>query len=264
MDKKNEFYVGWQDQMPAGNKSFIKRIIIAIFLAIPLLALVMVKLQKPFNAHKFELGKVKAFTGTYIAKPLPMLVVGADDVPAGFASSILLVGYGKFGAEGIMQEIEETAGELNGKNITLKGTLIYGDGKVLVELTDRESSLVKINDHTVSATTSLAVRKRVKLSGEILDPKCYFGVMKPGEGKIHKSCAIRCISGGIPAVFRQSTGDNQNPYQYYLLLGEEGDKINKQLLPFIAGHISIEGEASRIVDWDILYLGSDQLQSIDK
>ena len=40
------------------------------------------------------------------------------------------------------------------------------------------------------------------VKGEIVDPKCFFGVMKPGEGKPHKDCAIRCILGGIPPVLK--------------------------------------------------------------
>ena len=43
----------------------------------------------------------------------------------------------------------------------------------------------------------------VTLKGEIIDPKCYLGAMKPGGGKTHKACAMRCIAGGIP---RRQTG----------------------------------------------------------
>jgi len=36
------------------------------------------------------------------------------------------------------------------------------------------------------------------LVGEIVDSKCYFGNMNPGNGKVHRDCAVRCMSGGIP------------------------------------------------------------------
>ena len=39
---------------------------------------------------------------------------------------------------------------------------------------------------------------RVELTGEIVDSKCFLGVMKPGRGKPHRSCAARCLAGGIP------------------------------------------------------------------
>ena len=41
----------------------------------------------------------------------------------------------------------------------------------------------------------------VTLTGEIVDTKCHFGVMKAGEGKVHRECAVRCISGGAPPGF---------------------------------------------------------------
>ena len=34
-----------------------------------------------------------------------------------------------------------------------------------------------------------------------MDSKCYLGAMNPGSGKVHRDCAVRCISGGIPPIF---------------------------------------------------------------
>ena len=39
------------------------------------------------------------------------------------------------------------------------------------------------------------------LIGEIVDSKRYLGVMNPGNGKVHRDCAVRCLSGGIPPIF---------------------------------------------------------------
>ena len=36
--------------------------------------------------------------------------------------------------------------------------------------------------------------------GEIVDSKCFLGVMNPGRLTPHRACAIRCISGGVPPV----------------------------------------------------------------
>jgi hypothetical protein len=36
------------------------------------------------------------------------------------------------------------------------------------------------------------------LIGEIVDTKCFLGVMNPGEGKVPRECAALCLSGGIP------------------------------------------------------------------
>ena len=88
------------------------------------------------------------------------------------------------------------------------------------------------------------------LEGEIIDPKCYFGVMKPGFGKIHRSCAVRCISGGIPPVF--ATSDENNISEYYLITDEKGKAINKDILAFIGKPSKIKGVVEKIDDWYLL------------
>lgn len=73
--------------------------------------------------------------------------------------------------------------------------------------------------------------------------------MKPAEGKVHKSCAIRCVSGGIPPVFRVKT---EGKNTYYVLRGAEGEPINKEILPFIGEPVSLNGEASEENGWGVL------------
>ena len=34
--------------------------------------------------------------------------------------------------------------------------------------------------------------------GELVDTKCFLGVMRPATGKVHRGCAVRCLSGGAP------------------------------------------------------------------
>ena len=50
------------------------------------------------------------------------------------------------------------------------------------------------------ATERRTVAERVMLRGEIVDSKCYLGVMNPGEGTVHRDCAARCLSGGLPPM----------------------------------------------------------------
>jgi hypothetical protein len=38
------------------------------------------------------------------------------------------------------------------------------------------------------------------LVGEIVDSKCYLGIMNPGETNPHRECAALCIGGGIPPL----------------------------------------------------------------
>jgi hypothetical protein len=83
-----------------------------------------------------------------------------------------------------------------------EGTLIYGDCKTLLELINQESSVVKKTSKKVYPLPQATKKVTVHLEGEILDPKCYFEIMKPGEGKIHK--AVK--SGASAKVFRLYSG----------------------------------------------------------
>jgi len=82
------------------------------------------------------------------------------------------------------------------------------------------------------------------LTGEIVDSKCYLGVMNPGQGKVHRDCAARCISGGIPPAFivRDTSGESQT----LMLVGDDGRKLHRELLDYVAEPARISGRLSRV------------------
>src|SRR5690606_3083584 len=98
--------------------------------------------------------------------------------------------FGKFGAQPLVRG-------LAGRRVRLRGALIYRDNQTMIEI--EPGSLVETG---MGSIPEQSVREwgEVRLVGEIVDSKCFLGVMNPGNLKTHKSCAIRCISGGIPPV----------------------------------------------------------------
>jgi hypothetical protein len=64
----------------------------------------------------------------------------------------------------------------------------------------------------------------VTLTGELVDTKCYIGVMRPATGKVHRACAIRCLSGGVPPglLLRDADGNGV----VLLLAGTEGRALD--------------------------------------
>jgi hypothetical protein len=62
--------------------------------------------------------------------------------------------------------------------------------------------------------------------------------MNPGAGKVHRDCAVRCISGGIPPAFlvRDSSGNLVT-----LLLAN----WKRELLEHVAEPVAIRGRLSR-------------------
>ena len=262
MNKSDKpFYIGWQDKMPNDQKNYLKRFILLIFIGLPLLAIAIVYAQKGFNNHIFEFGISTELTGIYYDKPIPIIEIESSNNAKISSSHVLLVGYGKHGAEGILKQIEATHESLNGKKITIEGTLIQGEGKSLLELTKKENSLIKIHNDKRLISKPKKPQDFKTFKGEILDPKCYFGVMKPAEGKIHKSCAIRCISGGIPPILRVVSDNDKN--DYFILLGENGEKINQQILDKVAENTSISGRHGKLNGWNYIYTNPQNIKLIE-
>jgi hypothetical protein len=80
-------------------------------------------------------------------------------------------------------------------------------------------------------------------TGEIVDSKCFLGVMNPGQLTPHRACAIRCISGGVSPVLlvRQKDG----PAIYLLLVSADGNPVNKDVLNLVAEPVEITGDVER-------------------
>ena len=100
--------------------------------------------------------------------------------------------------------------------------------KTLLQIDENDDPLINLGDTGTNKISPLVKELGTfQLNGEVLDPKCYFGVMKPGHGKPHRDCAIRCIAGGIIPVFwvRNEKGEAD----YYLILDAKGKKMNDEL-----------------------------------
>ena len=139
--------------------------------------------------------------------------------------------------------------------VRFRGTRIHYDGIHLFELSDGLEALLEVSG-IHSTIPALEEGPERILLGEILDPKCYFGVMRPGEGKPHKSCAARCIAGGIPAVFKAP--EQLAKRDYYLILGADGTSANEQLSAFAGEPVALCGQEYVYGDWKLFYLDTDQ------
>jgi len=257
----DEFYVGYLPVMPRMTRLFLKKTVIAIFLVMALICGLIVLNQRMFTTNNFEYGIPSKLEGVIYTEPVPRLVInlGVDQHGNKIFKTILLVGYGKSGADQAIQSIEAKLGRsIVGKRIALNGYLIYGDGKALLQISGDENSNPLIAENTETQSKLIEIGE-VIVFGEVIDPKCYFGVMKPGEGKPHRSCAIRCLAGGIPPVFHVGTSS-----EYYFLLGEDFQPINDQVLSLVGDQVKLEGKVMRMHEWKVLVVKRDKLMSLAK
>jgi len=259
MKNNDEFYVSYiEDSIGTKTKQTLKRFIAVAVGIVILAALVFSFSQKPFKNSTFELTSAKKITGTFHENPYPMLRV---EIAENTYKNILLLGFGKSSANPFLEKIRNEVKDINGKTVTIEGNLIYYNGKTLIQITDDE----KVTLAKIDASNKIPVKtviSEMTLQGEIIDPKCYFGVMKPGKGKIHRSCAVRCISGGIPPVL--ATTDKNNISQYFLLTDLQGNPINNDILPYIGKPSKIKGIVEKMEDWYIMKINVSDILDLNK
>jgi hypothetical protein len=229
----NDFYVGYLPNAPPSLAHFVRRVILLLCLLGVAIALALVAGQLPFANSAFEYGKMRGFEGIIEARPYPTLLV-ARPGEVGLAdkhSRYLLVAPGKHGADNIVEGFD-------GKEVRLKGQLIYRASETMIEV--EPGSIAPLDSPLVPQIPTVDIGA-VTVTGQIVDSKCYLGVMNPGNGKVHRDCAARCISGGIPPIFVTLDGERQ-----FVLVGPDGNAIAPDALrEFVAEPITITGEALR-------------------
>lgn len=243
----DEFYIGYAAIMPKATAKLIGFVTLILMFVAGAFAVILVYGQNPFAPGIYEFGNVKEFSGTIQAEPIPFLLVERFDqnetgeaVP--FFDRYPLVSEGKFGFD---------ASNLRDKRVNLKGSLIYRDDTRMIEVVSNSVEVVSADDGPKDVAQTLGTHV---LKGEIVDSKCYLGVMNPGEAKPHKECAIRCLSGGVPPLF--VVKDTQGNRSELWLVAEK-----RTFLDYVAEPIEIKGEIKR--QGDKLFLYPESLTRID-
>jgi hypothetical protein len=239
----NDFYVGYLPKAPIALARFVRKVIVTIGLLAVAAALVLVVGQTPFANSAFEYGKLRSFEGVVVTRPFPTLLVArpGEIGQQEKYSRYLLVAPGKHGADDLVAGFD-------GRQVRLQGQLIYREGGTMVEIAPDSVTVVDTAPAIQDTTRDMGA---VTVTGEIVDSKCFLGVMNPGQGKVHRDCAARCLSGGIPPIFVTTDGHKQ-----FLLVGLDGRALGRDALrEFVAEPITIRGE--------FLQQGESQLLRID-
>ena len=241
----DDFYIGWEAKAAPSIGRMVRKAVISLLLLVLLVAITLAYSQHTIGVCVFEWGTVKKISGVLKLQPYPHLLVprpGATGIQTAFSTYSLVAPF-KFGLD------REKLSALDGKTVSLQGTLIYRGNQTMVEALPES---IKIADHqsaSLRGMDSIGLGRQT-LTGEIVDSKCFLGVMNPGQLLPHRACAIRCISGGVPPVLlvRQKAG----PAIYLLLVSANGKPVNQQVLDLVAEPVQITGDVERQGDWLIL------------
>lgn len=245
------FYVGYLPDAPPGVARYLRPRIAGIIAIGLLVALLVTLSERPFANATFEYGVTRSFDGVLSEFPYPTLLVRrpgqSDTMPY---SRYLLVGQGKFGVQA------QVAG-LHGTAVRIDGTLIYREQQTMIELAPDGLITRSATGVDMPADEPLG---NVVLRGEIVDSKCYLGVMKPAAFKPHKACAIRCLAGGIPAILVVRRPDGST--DHVLLADLDGRALNDRILDRVAEPVAVTGALHRRGADLVLYADPAQIERL--
>ncbi len=242
---QGEMYVGYQKAAPPALARFTRRAVALLLASVALFAAATAFDQGPFSASVFEFGVEREFEGILVETPFPMLRIDRSKLPKGAPDfpDYLLVSFGKHGAQG------EALG-FAGQPVRLRGSLIHGSQGAMIELVPGSISGLASTANVARKADGEALGE-VTLRGEIVDSKCFLGVMKPGRGKTHRGCASLCIRGGIPPALLVR-GETVAGARLILLVDTEGRPLDERMLGWVAQPIELTGHARRYGDLVVL------------
>lgn len=255
--QEEEFYIGWLAKAPPAFARRTRQFILVSVLSLPVVIGCLVYFQQGFSNGVFEYGKETSLIGKFTPTPAPFLILESTNQTNSRLSpqSILLVGEGKHGYFVDPKEIPA------GSKVRVDGFLIYKDGKVALEVKNI-AVLEKYASTEYAPFGPTLTAEPISVRGEITDPKCFLGVMNPGEGKPHQDCAVRCLAGGIPPLLKVHDGDGKDVY--YLLFGPNGAPLFPQIQQYVGGGIGLCGRIQTFDNWQILYVDTTSIQRINK
>lgn len=230
---KDDFFIGWAET-PKTDRRFFLGAGLALLGGTAVTAGLLAANQRGAGKGSWNMGEVREWRGIATAEPYAMLrTLDLDGDPR----TALLGCQGKCG-------VSAKIGALAGKPVIVKGSLIQRGDHAMIAVID---GLDWISEDTSGAPGDLAFPPLerlmdVSLKGEILDTKCWFGAMRPSEGKVHKACASLCIRGGLPPAFYVTDLKQQKAL---MIMTDRGAAHGHDLLPYVADPVQITASVQR-------------------
>jgi hypothetical protein len=256
----DEFFIGWLPT-PQGYVRFLKPIVLTLLLTSITVATALAFLQRDPGSGQWDDAKVVTLHGVAFTKPYAMLRVPGGK-PGDAPRTYLLVEDGKFGAlPRVSRFVQDRA---DGVPVEVRGTILHRDDRWMLALESGDQSMRVLTQEEAATlpflgwTSPRMLAESITLHGEIIDAKCYLGAMKPGGGKTHKACAMRCIAGGIPPMLVTRHADGRETF--YLLVTQEGEVANDAVYPFVGDRVAVTGKVDHQDDTLVLYMAPESIR----
>jgi hypothetical protein len=253
--RTDPFFIGWLPT-PVAHRRFLLPLAAGLVVSAAVAAAAVAFFQRDPGGGRWE-EDARTFDGVVYARPYAML-----RVPGEPPRTMLLVEEGKFGALPRVEALLE--GRAEGLPVRVTGTVLQRDGRWVLEVAEGDAGMRRLTAEEEGRLRSRGrpgppgsqvLGERVTLRGEIIDPKCYLGAMKPGGGKTHKACAMLCVSGGVPPML--VTRDADRNETFYLLTTADGGTANEAVGDFVGDAVEVSGRLERHDDLLVLRLAPD-------
>ncbi|MDH4063475.1 MAG: hypothetical protein OEW19_03685 [Acidobacteriota bacterium] len=238
----DEFYIGYQATMPPGIGRRVRTTVTVSAAVVVCLAAMVTAVQRPLANSSFAFGQSRAWSGYLVRTPAPAILVPGD----GAFERWWLVGRGKHGADAVLGTLAEGWVEVQGSEIA------RGPWRMIEASGAR--SLAPPAGTRVAPSLGVEAGRLIHLRGEIVDSKCFLGVMNPGERTVHRDCAIRCLSGGVPPMV--SFVNDAGRQDLAVLVSPHGAVPPANLAPLVGRPVDLVGRLYTVGDALVLQLDS--------
>ena len=256
----NDMFVGWA-KASAVDRRFLLGALPVGFAGVAGFSWLNASMASDPGAGQWLTDATHEVTGILTTSPYPMIKVLDPSAPFG-VRTVLVVAQGK--CNSALDLVDQ-----NAKPVTATGVLIERKDRRMLEVPPfledwlRDASPEELMQASSLAEDGADVRVivrpqgeslgRARLAGQIMDTKCFFGVMRPARGKTHKACASLCIRGGIPPSFWVRTKDGRESIM--LMTTADGGPMPMDILPLVADPVEATGEIVRV--GDLLHFRAD-------
>ncbi len=218
--------------IPRRISTWLMLVVATLFGGTLAMALIIAGEQRDPGTGQWYAEEARRFEGYLHMVPYPTLFY-LDE--RGEPAASVLMATGKLG-------VDERVRDVVGRQVAITGFLIERDGQSAIEVMDADAAIAPLPGPTAEPPRMEVLGTRT-VQGEIVDSKCFLGVMKPGAGKTHKACATLCLIGGVPPLFLVRHGDS---FTSAILVGPDGGPMPQDLLRFVADPVEVTGTLEQV------------------